>query len=161
MGLFHDITKSLVASEFCTTTNDYTHDRYLCSTFVLGDFLRSLYRIGIGLDPQKIRAAKVRLSISSIVRPFSFSPQSQCIGLIQLFPGETPRLQLINSSIATRAFIPCDLDAVLKPKVSSILQKIPSAVMEHHTRHMEEQAKKSGIGDLKVPETKTKTKSIL
>jgi hypothetical protein len=48
----------------------------------------------------------------------------------------------------------CNLPEKLRPKVKEILDNIPSIVKENHKRHMEEQAKKSDIGDLKVPEAK-------
>lgn len=137
MDLFDDTTKLLVANKVCNI-NIGSHNKNLCNAALLGVFLQLLYPIGLGLGPQKIPAAKVRPSISAIARAFNTSPDPKYKGRV----------------------ITCNLSSKLKPKISKILQQIPSAVMENHRRHMEDQAKKSGIGYLKVPEAKMNAKSI-
>lgn len=54
----------------------------------------------------------------------------------------------------------CNLSHRLEPKISKILQEIPSVVMENHMRHMEDQAKKSGIGHLKVMKAQSADKLV-
>jgi hypothetical protein len=49
---------------------------------------------------------------------------------------------------------PCDLGKILLPELESILKDIPSAVIDHNIRHIEEQAKKLGLANLPLPSSK-------
>jgi hypothetical protein len=98
---------------------------------MLGFLFKALYPLGLG--PQKVAASEVKISISKI----------------------TEELNKFNFSWTFGGAVSvCNLGLKVRPKVAEILKDIPPVVKEHHTRHMEKQAKKSGIGDLKVPESK-------
>jgi len=99
-----------------------------CNTAMLGLFVMALYPLGLG--SQKVLATEVKTSISKFTQQLNNSP----------------------GAIAYGGYVCCNLATRLLPKFKEILDHIPSAVKEHHKRHMEEQAKKSGIGDLKVPD---------
>jgi hypothetical protein len=95
---------------------------------MLGLFVIALYPLGLG--SQKVPATEVKTSISKFTQQLDKSP----------------------GVIACQGHRCCDLAIGLRPKFKEIIDQIPSVVKEHHKRHMEEQAEKSGIGDLKVPD---------
>jgi hypothetical protein len=139
LGLFQDTVESLLKSTSCASNDSWYRyhpcngyiDNFSCNATNLGLFIRALYPLGLG--SQKVSTTEIKICISKIVQELNKAPYT-----IQL--GGYPTS--------------CNLAKKLQPKVKEILDSIPSAVKENHKRHMEEQVKKSGIGDLKVPEAK-------
>jgi hypothetical protein len=102
-----------------------------CNLANLGLLISALHPLGLG--SQKVPATEVKICISKLVHE------------LNEFPATVPDGSYPKS---------CSVADKLRPKVKEILDDIPSVVKEHHKRHMEEQAKKSGVEDLTLPEAK-------
>jgi hypothetical protein len=126
VNLFQATIAQLMESKLCEKAN--VHDEEACCALMLAYFTKALYPLGLG--SQKIPASSVKASIRNIARELSKYPFSRS------FPG------LITF---------CNLGKVLVPKVENILTEVPSAVVDHHRYHIEDQAKKSGVAHLEPP----------
>lgn len=160
LELCEEVVESLITGSYCRSRLNDTWDRPLsrdrrsrlndigyrprsrdptsCNVTNLGLFVRALYPLGLG--SQKVPAAEVKTCISKIVQGLDKASDKVQGGSDLLLGGSN----LICCSLADR----------LRPRIEEILNNIPSVVKEQHKRHMEEQAKKSGIGDLTIPEPK-------
>jgi len=130
LDLCHDTVENLIKRLYCIGTHPYNTwpTRDVCNTTMLGLFVMALYPLGLG--SQKVPATEVKTSILKFTQQLDKSP----------------------GTMYCNGYACCDLAARLRPKFKEIVNQIPLAVKEHHKRHMEEQAKKLDIGDLKVPD---------
>lgn len=127
--LFLSIAASLMDYKLCQRPE--SHDNVYCCTYMLGRFTKSLDRFG--LTSPWVPPSRIVLSIRHIsYHLFNFMFRLDLPGYVS----------------------PCDLGTILLPEFESILKDIPSAVMDHHIRHIEEQAKKSGLANLPLPSSK-------
>jgi hypothetical protein len=116
--------------KFHTSSNGCV-DSTTCNLTNLGLLISALHPLGLG--SQKVPATEVKICVLKLVHE------------LNEFQATVPDGSYPKS---------CNVADKLRPKVKEILDDIPSVVKEHHKRQMEEQAKKSGIEDLTLPEAK-------
>lgn len=127
--LFLGIKASLMDYKLCQRPE--SHDHIYCCTYMLGRFTKSLDRFGL---------------VSSWVPPSNIVLSIRHISY---------HLNAFMFRLDLQGYVsPCDLGIMILPELESILKGIPSAVMDHHKRHIEEQAKKSGLANFSLPSQK-------
>jgi hypothetical protein len=132
LGRLRDLIRRTIASlsenKLC---REGSHDSWYCCTYMLGRLMKALCRHGFGST--WIPTRKVGTSIRNLAYQLSKFP----------------------FKVNTKGYVtPCDLGTMILPEINSILLQSSSAVLDHHKRHIEDQAKKSGVEDLKFPSPK-------
>jgi hypothetical protein len=137
LDLIYETVEKLTSGKYCFGTHlDHfgSHLESFCSHIQLAFLVKVLHSLQLG--SQRVPATEVRASIQDItqkIHNFDWKDLYKITGQYRHF---------------------CYFGVQLKPEIDKILKDISSMILENHTLRMEEQAKKSGIGNLKVPNAK-------
>jgi muconolactone delta-isomerase len=130
LDLIYETVEKLTSGKYCFAN----HLESFCSHIQLAFLVKVLHSLQLG--SQRVLPTEVRASIQDItqkIHNFDWKDLYRITGQYRHF---------------------CYFGVQLKPEIDKILEDISSMILENHTQRMEEQAKKSGVGNLKVPNAK-------